>query len=111
MTLARVLVVVRDFLDRGVRLRMLELESRHEHPAASVRPEREGDRTLGGDEEEAGVVVDVVRVEDDRAIEPALFELRGEPVAPGGELLVCDLHAAADAASSARNRRTRSSTF
>jgi hypothetical protein len=33
MPFARVLVVMRDFRDRGIRLRMLDLEPRHKHPA------------------------------------------------------------------------------
>src|SRR3954452_4751370 len=113
MALARVLVVVRDLGHRGVRARMLELEPRHEHPAAAVGGERERDRTLGRDEVEAGVVVDVVRLEEHGAGEAALLQRRCECVAARGELLVGDLHAAGTSSrgASARSRLTRSSTF
>ena len=102
MSLAGVLVVVRDLGDGGVRLRVLELEPRHEHPAASVGRERERDRPLRRNEEEAGVVVDVLRVEQHGAGEPAFLECRCERFAACGVLLLGDPHAA----SCARVERT-----
>jgi hypothetical protein len=91
---ARVFVVVGDLLDRGVRLRVLQLEPRHEHPAASADCERERNRALGRDEEKAGVVVDVVRVEQDGAGDAPLLEPGGERLAALGELVLADPHSA-----------------
>ncbi len=91
---------------------MLDLESRHEHAAATVRREHESDRPLGRDEREAGVVRDVLLVEEHAAREPALRETRRKRLASSCELLCRDPHAAAfSGRSSARRRRTRSSTF
>ena len=65
--LRRVLRIVGDMVDACVRLRVLALEARDEHPALALGVEHEGDRSLGGREREAGVVEDVVRVEEHRA--------------------------------------------
>jgi hypothetical protein len=92
VTLARVLVVVGDLLHRAVRLRVLDLEARDEHPAVPVLREHEGNRTLGRDELEARVVEDVVRVEQHRAGEPALVEPLGEVLAARREFLLRDPH-------------------
>ena len=70
MPLARELVVVGDLGNSGVRLRVLELEARYEHPAAAVCGEHERDRPLGRDECEARVVHDVMRVEEDGGARP-----------------------------------------
>ena len=67
MRLRRVLGVIRDVVDARVRLRVLTLESGHQHAAFAVRTQYESDRALGGREREAGVVEDVVRVEEDGA--------------------------------------------
>jgi len=72
MPLTGVFVVMRDLRHRRVRLRVLDLEPRHEHPSAAIDRERERDRALRGDEGEAGVVRDVVRVEEHATREAAL---------------------------------------
>jgi hypothetical protein len=64
MPLAGVFVVMRDLRHRRVRLRVLDLQPRHEHPAVAIDRKRERDRALRGDEREAGVVRDIVRVEE-----------------------------------------------
>src|SRR5205807_981262 len=56
-------------------------------------------------------VVDVLRIEERRAVEPALVDRRCERGSSRGELVVRDLHAATFALSIVRRRRTRSSTF
>ena len=61
---ARVLEVVLDPVDRRPGLGVLDLEPGNHERSRSVRAEDERDRPLGRDEREAGVVEDVVRVEE-----------------------------------------------
>jgi hypothetical protein len=88
--LARELVVVRDLGHRRVRLRVLQLEARHEHAAPSVGRERERHRPLGRDEREARVVRDAMRIEEHAARAARRSELLGKRLAPRGEFLGCD---------------------
>ena len=78
---------MRDLGHGGVRLRVLDLEARHEHAAPSVGGERERDRPFGRDEREPRVVRHVMRVEEDAAREIERLQPLGERVAPAGELL------------------------
>src|SRR5439155_16171875 len=93
-----------------------ELQPRHEHAAAAVCRDRHRDRALGRDEGEAGVVEDVVAVEEDGAGEAALPEPLRERVCPLLELFPAnrERHAARSlsrqAGSDSRRRRTRSAT-
>src|SRR5262245_11200567 len=86
MTLARVLVVVRDLRYRRIRPSMLELESRHEHAATPVCAECKCDRTLGRCERESGVVQDVMHVEQSAPGKAALLGSRGQRLATLCEL-------------------------
>jgi hypothetical protein len=61
---------VLDPVEDRLRLRVLDLEPRDDEGARPVRAEQERDRPLGRREREAGVVEDVVRVEEDDAREP-----------------------------------------
>src|SRR5436305_10418731 len=103
---------MRNLGDCGIRLRVLDLEPGHEHPAASVDGEHERDRPLRGNEGEARVIGDVLLVEENAPRETALYELRRERLAACGELRRRDPHAATfSVVSSARSRRTRSASF
>ena len=68
---ARILEVVLDPVERRLRLCVLDLEPGNDERARPVGAEDECDRPLRRHEGEAGVVEDVVRVEEDDAGEPA----------------------------------------
>ena len=114
MRLRRILGIVGDVLDKRIRLRVLALESRHEHPALAVGVQRERHRPLGRDEREADVVQDVGRIEKHDAVEPFLARIRRELRRSLPVFRLFDLHAARSfsrqSGSSSRNRRTRSPT-
>ena len=77
VSLRWVLRVVGYVVDAGVRLCVLALEPGDEHPAPAFGVQDEGDRPLGRRERKAGVVEDVVRVEEDRAGEAVLQQVFG----------------------------------
>src|SRR5262245_49158220 len=114
MRFAWILRIVRDMLDECVRLCVLALQPRYEHPAFTVSIERERHRSLRRDECEADVVENVRRVEQHDTLE--LF-FAGVARERGGALPVLGLvdpHAARSfsrqSGSSSRNRATRSPT-
>jgi hypothetical protein len=88
--LAGVFEVVLDSVERGLRLRMLELEPRDDERPRAVGAEDERDRPLRRYEREAGVVEDVVRVEEDDARESRCLGIAEQRVAPRAVLLRCD---------------------
>ena len=58
-----------DPVERGLGLRVLDLEPRDDECPLTVGAENERDRALRGREREAGVVEDVVGVEEHGAVE------------------------------------------
>ena len=88
--IARILVVVSDALDAGRAAGMLHLEPRDEHRRFALGRDGERDRALGGDEGEAGVVEDVVRIEEHRAGERRGGEVLAQPLDSGGVLFPGD---------------------
>ena len=72
--------VMLDALDDGFRFRMLEFQAGDEHAGLAVGVHAEGDGAFGGDEGEAGVVEDVVAVEEDNAGEFLGVEVVAEAV-------------------------------
>ena len=103
-------------VDTRVRLCVLPLEPRDEHPAFAFGVQHEGDRTLGRRERKAGVVEDVVRVEEhcpgQLVFAQVLGKARQSLLVFG--LLDSEIHAARSfsrqSGSSSRSRRTRSPT-
>src|SRR2546421_472971 len=94
MPLRGVLGVVGDVLNVRIRLRMLALETRHEHSALARGANDERRRSLGRDEGEAGVVQDIGVVEGNRAGEAASPHMFGESLAARVVLCGADPHAA-----------------
>ena len=78
---ARVLEVVLDPVDRRPRLGVLHLEPGHHECSQSVGADDERDRSLGRREREAGVVEDVVRVEEHDPGETRCLRLAEQDVA------------------------------
>ena len=116
MRLRRVLRVIRDVVDARIRLRVFAFKAGHQHAALALGTQDERDRALGGREREAGVVEDVVRVEEDGPGEPVLAQVLGQARQPLVVLSLLDRerHAARSfsrqSGSSSRSRRTRSPT-
>ena len=69
-----------DALDARRTTRMLHLEARHEHRPLTLDRDGERDRPLGGNECEAGVVEDVVRIEENRARERRGGKVLAQPL-------------------------------
>jgi hypothetical protein len=84
---ARVLEVVLDAVEHRLRLGVLDLEPRHDERALPVRAEHERDRPFSRDERKAGVVQDVVRVEEHDAAQVVVGECLEERGAPGAMLV------------------------
>jgi hypothetical protein len=78
---------VLDAVQRRLRVRVLELEARHDEGTLPVCAEDEGDRPLRRHEGEADVVEDVAGVEEDGAGETVGREPLEERVAPRAMLL------------------------
>src|SRR6476660_7299871 len=114
MRLARVLRIVRDLSDQGIRLCVLALQARHEHSALAVGVENESHRPFGRHERETDVVEDVGGVEQRNAVQALLARMLRELRPPLPILGLLDPHAARSfsrqSGSSSRSRRTRSPT-
>ena len=85
--IAGVLEVVVDSIERRARLGVLDLEPGNDERPGAVGREDERDRPFGRDEREAGVVEDVVRVEEDDAGEPRCLHVLEQGIAARAMLL------------------------